>query len=252
MQLLKTAILVLGLIFFMGCKENAGTAKLDSDESKFSYAVGYEMGRNMKRQGVTLDYKAFEVAIRDVMEGKEERLTGEQRRQVMRKMAEKKREESRAKAEKNKTEGKDFLEGNKKKEDVKVTDSGLQYEVITPGKGPKPKPDDKVEVHYKGTLIDGTEFDSSYKRNKPAEFLVQQVIPGWVEGLQLMNVESKYKFYIPSDLAYGSRGTPSIPGNSVLIFEVELLSIKSKDQDAQPKEKDTAKDKGKAKESAKK
>ena len=118
-----------------------------------------------------------------------------------------------------------FLIKNKSKNGVKTSDSGLQYEVITEGKGKKPKSDDVVKVHYKGTLIDGTEFDSSYKRNSPAEFPVTAVIRGWTEALQMMPVGSKWKLYIPPDLAYGEAGRPSIPGNSVLIFEVELLDI---------------------------
>lgn len=235
---LTLGFIVVGLIP-LGCLEKSVNRQkdisLDSDESKFSYAVGYEIGRNMKRQNVKLDYKAFEIAVIDVMEGKKERLNNEQRRDIMRKMSEKKRKEDKDKAEKNKTAGKAFLEGNKKKDGVKVTQSGLQYEIIKPGDGKKPTKDDIVEVHYKGSLIDGTQFDSSYERNKPAEFPLKAVIPGWTEGLQLMNVGSKYKLYVPSELGYGERGNPTIPGNSVLIFEVELLSIKSKDDKSKDK-----------------
>ncbi len=121
--------------------------------------------------------------------------------------------------------GQSFLDANKKKDGVKVTASGLQYKVITKGEGVKPKATDKVKVHYRGTLINGKEFDSSYKRNQPAEFGLNQVIKGWTEGLQLMNVGSKYEFYIPSGLAYGPNGPPSIGPDQTLIFTVELLDI---------------------------
>jgi FKBP-type peptidyl-prolyl cis-trans isomerase len=121
--------------------------------------------------------------------------------------------------------GQAFLDANKEKDGVKVTDSGLQYKVIMEGDGAKPKATDKVKVHYSGTLIDGKEFDSSYKRDQPAEFMLNQVIKGWTEGVQLMNVGSKYEFYIPSGLAYGPNGPPSIGPDQTLIFTVELLDI---------------------------
>src|SRR5688572_6631726 len=124
-----------------------------------------------------------------------------------------------------KKEGEDFLAANKSKEGVKSTATGLQYKVIKEGKGPKPKPTDVVKVHYRGTLLNGTEFDSSYKRGEPVEFPLGQVIPGWTEGVQLMTVGSKYQFFIPGDLAYGERGNQGIPPNSTLQFEVELLEI---------------------------
>ncbi len=127
--------------------------------------------------------------------------------------------------EKNKEEGESFLAENKTKEGVETTESGLQYKVMTEGDGPKPTPDSKVKVHYKGTLLDGTVFDSSYDRGEPITFGVTQVIPGWTEGLQLMSVGSKYMFWIPPGLAYGEQGNRSIPANSTLIFEVELLEI---------------------------
>jgi len=133
-----------------------------------------------------------------------------------------------AKGDSNKKEGEAFLVKNKAKKGITTTQSGLQYEVLKTVKtGKKPTTKDKVKVHYKGTLLDGTEFDSSYKRNKPAEFPVTGVIKGWTEALQLMKVGEKYKLYIPSNLAYGPRGRPSIPANSVLIFEIELIEIKS-------------------------
>ena len=128
-------------------------------------------------------------------------------------------------------EGKKFLEENAKKEGVTVTDTGLQYSVITKADGPKPTAEDTVTVHYVGTLIDGTEFDSSVKRGQPATFPLNQVIPGWTEGLQLMSVGEKYKFVIPADLAYGDQGAGTIPAGSTLLFDVELLSIKAPEAD---------------------
>ena len=135
-------------------------------------------------------------------------------------------------AEKNIAEGKKFLEDNAKRDGVTVTDSGLQYEVLSEGKGDKPKAEDVVTVHYVGTLIDGTEFDSSIARGEPTSFPLNQVIPGWTEGVQLMPVGAKYKFVIPSDLAYGENGASTIPGNAVLVFEVELLDIEASEQSA--------------------
>jgi FKBP-type peptidyl-prolyl cis-trans isomerase len=128
-------------------------------------------------------------------------------------------------AQKNKEDGEKFLENNKKDSNVKVTASGLQYKVVTEGKGVKPNPTDKVKVHYRGTLLDGTVFDSSYERGQPIEFELNKVIKGWTEGLQLMTVGSKYILYIPYDLAYGTRGNGSIKPYSTLIFEVELLDV---------------------------
>ena len=131
-----------------------------------------------------------------------------------------------ADGEANKESGEKFLAANAQRDGIKKTQSGLQYEVITPAKGDKPKATDVVKVHYRGTLIDGTEFDSSIARGEPATFPLDQVIPGWTEGVQLMNVGSKYRFYVPSALAYGTRGAgPKIGPNSALIFEVELLEI---------------------------
>jgi FKBP-type peptidyl-prolyl cis-trans isomerase len=126
---------------------------------------------------------------------------------------------------KSKKEGEDFLAANKSKQGIKATTSGLQYKVIKEGSGPKPKSTDVVKVHYRGTLLDGTEFDSSYKRGEPVEFPLDQVIKGWTEGLQLMTVGSKYQLFIPAALAYGEPGNRGIPPNSTLIFEVELLEI---------------------------
>ena len=146
-------------------------------------------------------------------------------------MQKKMAEDEKKEAEENVKKGDEFLASNAKKDGIKVLESGLQYKVVSEGKGSQPKAEDRVKVHYKGTLIDGTEFDSSHKRGEPAEFPLNAVIPGWTEGLQLMKEGAKYMFYIPSKLAYGPRATGTIPANSVLVFEVELLEILgSKDQ----------------------
>ena len=201
---------------------------LKSDEQKASYAIGQQIGNGLKAQGLKIEVDALALAISDVLAGKESRITPQELQASVGKMQASVAAKQEQEAQGNLEAGKKYLEENKKKEGVKVTESGLQYEVLTAGKGASPKAEDKVKVHYKGTLIDGTEFDSSYKRDRPAEFGVGQVIPGWTEALQMMKVGSKWKLTIPSDLAYGPRGRPSIPGNSVLVFEVELLEIPKK------------------------
>ena len=232
MKILYIFIVMWGIFPLAGCNtktsSEAPKVKLDSDQEKFSYAMGYEMGVSMKRQNVNLHYKAFEVALADAMEGRKERLTSQQRRDIMKKISQEKYKEREAKAKKNLEEAKVFLEANKKEKGVQVTSTGLQYKIIEAGKGAKPTLNDTVEVHYKGTLLDGTVFDSSYKKQKPAQLPLRAVLPGWSEGLQLMGVGSKYMLYLPPKLAYGSRGTSKIPGNSSLIFEVELISINPK------------------------
>lgn len=224
----KILALVAGVTLLASCNKGAkigGEVKLDTEEKKVSYAIGQEIGRGMKSQGIKIDVSVLASSIQHALDGKEPQLKPEEAQQAMMNMRMKMMEERKKQAETNVATGKKFLEENAKKEGIKTTDSGLQYKVVKEGKGAKPAETDTVKVHYKGTLIDGTEFDSSYSRNEPAEFPVNRVIKGWIEGLQLMPVGSKYMFYIPSDLAYGPQGRPSIPPNSVLIFEVELLDI---------------------------
>ena len=218
--------LALGMIGLMTLVLSAcDKPNLKETKGQYSYAVGYQIARNMKSQGVEVDVKSFSAAVKDAMAGKDPQMTEDEMRDAMRAMAEG-RQESRAKeATENLAKSEKFLEENKGKDGVKVTDSGLQYKVVKEGDGKKPKDSDIVEVHYKGTLIDGTEFDSSYSRNAPAQFPVKAVIPGWTEALKMMKVGSKYELYIPPGLAYGDQGNPSIPGNSALVFEVELLDI---------------------------
>jgi FKBP-type peptidyl-prolyl cis-trans isomerase len=207
----------------------AAEGALKTDKDKVSYMIGMDMARGLAQVKDDIDMEIVEQAIEDQLAGREPLLSSEQaieiRKDFMKKRQEKRVAERKAEAETNKKEGEEFLAANKSKPGVKTTASGLQYEVITEGKGAKPKPTDRVKVNYVGTKVDGTEFDSSYKRKTPATFPVSGVIKGWSEGLQLMPVGSKYKFYIPSDLAYGERGPAKIGPDATLIFEVELLGI---------------------------
>ncbi|MCQ3830076.1 FKBP-type peptidyl-prolyl cis-trans isomerase [Microbulbifer elongatus] len=231
------AAIALG-IALVGCnkEESAGSAdiKLESQEQKVSYIIAEDMANRLKSQEVALDPKIVAMALEDVASGRESRLSDEEKQQVIQVFQEnmqakqkelmaKQEEEFKASAEKNLEEGKKFLEENAKKDGVQTTDSGLQYKIITEGSGPSPSESSVVEVDYKGTLIDGTEFDSSYKNGKPVQFPVKGVIKGWTEALQLMKEGAKWELYIPSDLAYGPGGAGGIIGpNSTLVFEVEL------------------------------
>lgn len=203
---------------------------LDSQEQKTSYAMGYNMGSNFKEIYGNIDQETLLRGILDALDGKDPLIPGDQITSILMELQQKVNQEKQAQrkdlAEKNEKLGKEFLEKNAQKSGIEVTSSGLQYQIIKKGTGSKPDPTDRVKVHYRGTLIDGTEFDSSYKRNQPASFGLNEVIPGWTEALQLMNVGSKYMFYIPPKLAYGERGAGSVIGpNETLIFEVELLEI---------------------------
>lgn len=204
-------------------------AKLDTDQQKLSYAIGHNIARNLKQQKLELDTAALAAAFDDVLSGKEPRLTDEEMKNAIMGFQRSKMKEQEAKGEKNKADGIAFLEANKKKEGVKVTKSGIQYRIINKGKGKKPKTSDTVEVHYRGTLIDGTEFDSSYKRKKPAKFPLNSVIKGWQEILPMMKTGAKWHIAVPAEMAYGPRGQGGVIGpNSALIFEIELLSIEKK------------------------
>ncbi len=220
----KTLSLILAaavLAAFVSCKK----ADLQSDKGKYSYAIGYNIGSSMKKDNVELDMNSFMAAVEDALNGTDSKLSPEQTQVAMQNLMgvlQKKRTEM---ADKNKKSGDDYLAANKNKAGVKTTPSGLQYRVIKEGSGPRPKASDMVKVHYSGKLIDGKEFDSSYKRNEPAKFKLDGVIKGWTEGVQLMTVGSKYELVVPSELGYGPMGNRNIPGNSVLIFEVELIEI---------------------------
>jgi len=220
-------------------KADAGAAQteqgaLANDSAKFSYAIGMDIGQSVKSLGADIDQDALTAGIRDRLSGNTLQLTQEEATKVQQAFfkarAEKQAAERKAMAEKNKAEGEKFLAENAKKEGVKTTDSGLQYEVIKQGDGAMPKATDQVKVHYRGTLLDGTEFDSSYSRGQPVTFPLNGVIKGWTEGLQLMKVGSKYRFWLPASLAYGEQGAgDKIAPNATLIFEVELLDIVTPD-----------------------
>ncbi len=209
--------------------KSASAAARWSESQKISYILGTQIGDFSKQSELEVNLDLFAQGFNDVIKGSELAMTpaeiGSFMASFQQKAQEKLQEEMKAKDTENIRKGLAFLGANKKKPGVKETASGLQYKVITMGEGAKPEATDKVKVHYSGTLIDGKEFDSSYKRNQPAEFGLNQVIKGWTEGLQLMNVGSKYEFYIPSGLAYGPNGPASIGPNQTLIFTVELLDI---------------------------
>ncbi len=221
-----------------GCNDKAEepAVKLESDEQKVSYGMGLNLGKRIKEE-FALDVTAFSAGVRHAFDDTSPLMTDDQIMETMQsfqqKQVETRETEFKAQADKNKVDGEAFLAANKAKEGVKETESGLQYRSITEGDGKKPGPEDVVEVNYRGTLIDGTEFDSSYKRGESVTFPLAGVIPGWTEGLQLMPVGSKYELVIPAELAYGPGGTGPIGPNATLIFEVELLDIKQPEGEGQ-------------------
>jgi FKBP-type peptidyl-prolyl cis-trans isomerase FklB len=219
-----------------GTKEtgDAGAAKpplvLESENDKLSYAIGLQIGQSFKRQGLEVNRDVLFRAIEDVLTGRELSLSDEDAGQVLRmyssRMLAEQRQRMEQESPKARAEGEAFLKENKTKPGVVVLPSGLQYKILEKGSGRSPGATDRVKVHYRGTLVNGTEFDSSYSRGQPAEFGVSQVIKGWTEGLQLMKEGGKWQLFIPSELAYGASGRPpTIPPSSVLIFEVELIEV---------------------------
>jgi len=211
--------------------ESAAEPSLDlsSDNQKVSYGLGRTSAIQMLQGGIRVDAAAYKAGFDDAVAGKEPRIDevtfNAAREVVLKEMQERRQQEMDAMAEKNKSESATFFAENGKKEGVVTTASGLQYKVVVAGEGPIPALADTVKVHYRGTFLDGNEFDSSYRRGQPVTFPVGGVIPGWTEALQLMPVGSKWELYIPSDLAYGPGGTGNIPPNATLVFEVELLGI---------------------------
>jgi len=215
--------------------------KLESDEQKVSYGIGLMEGKRFK-QDFNVDIDAFTAGLKASISNEKPLMTEEEIKTTIQafgqKLMAKKEAEQKAAGEKNKAASEAYLAENAKKDGVKTTASGLQYKVETEGKGAKPKATDTVEVNYRGTLVDGTEFDSSYKRGQTVTFPVNGVIPGWSEALQLMTVGSKYQLYIPSDLAYGPGGTGGAIGpNQALVFEVELVDIKKPEDSKKPEKK---------------
>ncbi|GIW86697.1 MAG: peptidyl-prolyl cis-trans isomerase [Isosphaeraceae bacterium] len=212
-------------------QDSPNTPNALSLEQRASYVIGLSLGRNLKEQDVDLDTELLLQGLRDALTGAKPRLSEQEAEATMQAFstafAERQQAKARAASEKNLKEGQAFLDANKAKPGVKTTASGLQYKIIEPGKGESPKATDTVRVHYRGTLIDGTEFDSSYARNEPAVFPLNGVIPGWTEGLQLIKPGGKIQLVIPANLAYGERGAPGgqIGPNAVLVFDIELLDV---------------------------
>ncbi|MDT8440518.1 MAG: FKBP-type peptidyl-prolyl cis-trans isomerase [Desulfuromonadales bacterium] len=207
-------------------------AKLDTVKQRISYTIGVNIGRDFLSQEMDIDADLLAAGLKDIQQQKELRLSDEQMmtevESYQKEMQARSEARYQAEAEGNLKAGEAFLAEHAAREGVQVTASGLQYRVIEPGEGARPKPTDMVTVHYRGTLIDGTQFDSSYDRGQPATFPVAGVIPGWTEALQLMQPGAKYELVIPSELAYGERGAGrDIGPNAILIFEVELLSIEA-------------------------
>jgi FKBP-type peptidyl-prolyl cis-trans isomerase len=218
--LLVAPLAVFGLQ--MGCEKKP---KLDNDMSRASYAIGQQIGSNLKNQNLELDKESLAISIKDVLENKPSRLKPEEIQQALTKLQETINARQATAATENAQKGKAFLDTNKAAAGVVTTASGLQMQIVEEGKGKMPTEKDTVKAHYKGALIDGKVFDSSYDRGQPAEFPVNQVIKGWTEALTSMKVGTKAKLFIPPELGYGPNDRPGIPANSVLVFDVELLDI---------------------------
>jgi FKBP-type peptidyl-prolyl cis-trans isomerase len=202
-------------------------AQFKDSKDKFSYAIGLDFGMSFKRQNVDVNPDLVMSGIKDGIAGKPQ-MTVEQIRDTMMAFQKDMQAKQAEAGKKNEADANKFLADNKAKDGVKTTASGLEYKVLKEGNGGQPKSSDNVTVNYRGTLLDGTEFDSSYKRGEPLTFPVAGVIKGWTEALQLMKVGSKYQLFIPPNLAYGPESpSPSIPPNSLLIFEVELMKVES-------------------------
>lgn len=202
-------------------------AELDTSKKKISYILGLQIASQISRQGVDLDVDTFSLAIRDSLSGANPRLNKQQIETALQQFQQEKAKKQKMMASKTLQEGKNFLADNKTKPDIVELPSGLQYKILREGSGKMPTAKDTVEVNYRGTLIDGTEFDSSYKRGKSISFRVTGVIKGWTEALQLMKEGAKWQLFIPSELAYGTRGSGAKIGpNATLIFDVELIKVK--------------------------
>jgi FKBP-type peptidyl-prolyl cis-trans isomerase FklB len=224
MRLLIATIAVLSLASLSFGQDKA---QLKDLKDKVSYSVGLNVGTNFKKQGQDLNPDALLAGVKDALSGKTPALTENELKETMEAWSKQMEDKQKVAGEKNAADATKFLAENKKKDGVKTTASGLQFKVMKEGTGAQPKETDSVTVNYRGTLINGTEFDSSYKRGQPATFPVNGVIKGWTEALQLMKPGSKYQLFIPPDLAYGPRAAgPDITPNSALIFEVELLEVK--------------------------
>ena len=230
-----------GLIIALGIGILAGQVYaqdvvLKTQKDKVSYSIGMDIGMTLKNQSIEVDHAILARGIKDSMSGQKPLMAEQEIRDTIaafqKEMMAKQQELAKQMGEKNKKQGEAFLAENKKKEGVKTLASGLQYKVIKAGTGKKPKATDTVSTNYRGTLIDGTEFDSSARRGKPATFPVKGVIAGWTEALQLMEEGAKWQLFVPSNLGYGERGTPGGPigPNATLIFDIELISIQGQEK----------------------
>lgn len=228
MKKLTIAIIALTFVIAVSAEEKSA---LKDPKDKVSYSIGLDIGSTLKKQNIDVNADTLIQGLKDALTGAKPQLTEEQMKETMTAFSQELRQKQQAAtqeaSQKNATEGEKFLAENKKKPGVKTTASGLQYKVLKEGSGPSPKESDTVVTNYRGTLINGTEFDSSYKRNEPVTFPVNGVIKGWTEALQLMKKGSKYQLFVPAELAYGPRGAgQDIGPNETLIFEVELVDVK--------------------------
>lgn len=228
-KFLQKSLTAAAVVAALGTAGGAFAQELKTEKDKVSYMVGMDVGKGLASIKDEIDMAVVIQALQASVKGDKTALTQEEalkvRQDFMTKLQAKRAAEEKTKAETNKKAGDAFLATNKAKKGVTTTASGLQYEVVKAGTGPKPKDTDTVQVHYTGTLLDGTKFDSSVDRGEPATFPLKGVIPGWTEGLQLMPVGSKYKFFIPANLAYGENGPGPIGPNATLTFDVELIKI---------------------------
>lgn len=221
--------LLVGLGLASGVAFAGETPALKDKQDQVSYSVGYQVGGDLKNQGIDFDPEVLIKGIKDALLGAAPVMTPDAMHSTLvtlkQELVAKQEAEEKQTAEENAREGEAFLADNAKRDGVIVLPSGLQYQVLVKGSGPKPKATDTVTVHYRGTLIDGTEFDSSFKRNEPAKLQLDRVIAGWSEALQHMSEGAKWKLFVPAQLAYGARGVGPIPANSTLIFDVELIAV---------------------------
>ena len=229
---MKRGFIPILVILLIGCDsktKKVGVTNLSTFQDTTSYVLGADLGENLRRQNVGLDYDVFMAGLTDGYETGVVQLDKNQRRNARIALQKHIKEKAQEEGKNNLAAADEFLDKNKNENpDVKETPTGLQYRVLKEGEGNSPGKTDRVKVHYAGRLIDGTEFDSSIKREEPSSFGLNQVIKGWTEGLQLMKVGSKFEFFIHPKIAYGTRPKPNIPSNSLLIFEVELLEIEEK------------------------
>jgi FKBP-type peptidyl-prolyl cis-trans isomerase FklB len=230
----QICIVILSITLLTGVCAAEDKLDLQDEKVKLSYSVGYQVGSDFKRQGIDISPAELLQGVQDALSGSKPQMSREEMRSTLAKLQlsikAAKEQKMQAQAEKNLADGMAYLFENSKKEGVTTLDSGLQYKVLAEGSGASPKATDTVTVNYRGTLIDGTEFDSSYKRDQPATFRVDRVIPGWTEALQLMQEGDKWTLFIPANLAYGERRAGPIEPHSTLIFDVELISVNKTEQ----------------------